>query len=287
MVFFLDTRFGGVFHWTSRYGGFFIREPHCRAWVSSTVDNCGMTTTLNADPAELAKFSDLAHRWWDKNSEFRPLHDINPLRLDWITGLCPLAGKRVLDVGCGGGILADSMALKGASVLGIDLATKALKVAQLHALEAQTPNVAYRETSAEALAIEQPAMFDAVMCMEMLEHVPDPSSVVKACADLVKPGGWVFFSTINRNPKSFLFAIVGAEYVLNMLPRGTHEYAKLIRPSELAHYCRSAELDVQKTRGLQYNPLSRRYWLNDDTSVNYMIATQKPALALSSPAAAA
>ena len=246
-----------------------------------------MTTTLNADPAELAKFSDLAHRWWDKNSEFRPLHDINPLRLDWITGLCPLAGKRVLDVGCGGGILADSMALKGASVLGIDLATKALKVAQLHALEAQTPNVAYRETSAEALAIEQPAMFDAVMCMEMLEHVPDPSSVVKACADLVKPGGWVFFSTINRNPKSFLFAIVGAEYVLNMLPRGTHEYAKLIRPSELAHYCRSAELDVQKTRGLQYNPLSRRYWLNDDTSVNYMIATQKPALALSSPSAAA
>ena len=246
-----------------------------------------MTTTLNADPAELAKFSDLAHRWWDKNSEFRPLHEINPLRLDWITGLCPLAGKRVLDVGCGGGILADSMALKGASVLGIDLATKALKVAQLHALEAQTPNVAYRETSAEALAIEQPAMFDAVMCMEMLEHVPDPSSVVKACADLVKPGGWVFFSTINRNPKSFLFAIVGAEYVLNMLPRGTHEYAKLIRPSELAHYCRSAELDVRQTRGLQYNPLSRRYWLNDDTSVNYMIATQKPALALSSPAAAA
>ena len=238
-----------------------------------------MTTTLNADPAELAKFSDLAHRWWDQNSEFRPLHDINPLRLDWINVLCPLAGKRVLDVGCGGGILADSMARKGATVLGIDLATKALKVAQLHALEAQTPNVEYLEISAEALAAQQPGSFDAVTCMEMLEHVPDPSSVVRACADLVKPGGWVFFSTINRNPKSFLFALVGAEYVLNMLPRGTHEYAKLIRPSELAHYCRSAALDLQNTRGLEYNPLSRRYWLSGDTSVNYMFATKKPAVA--------
>lgn len=238
-----------------------------------------MTSTLNADPAELAKFSDLAHRWWDKNSEFRPLHDINPLRLDWITSLCPLVGKQVLDVGCGGGILADSMARKGAVVLGIDLATKALKVAQLHALEAQTANVEYLEISAEALAAERPGSFDAVMCMEMLEHVPDPSSVVKACADLVKPGGWVFFSTINRNPKSFLFAIVGAEYVLNMLPRGTHEYAKLIRPSELAHYCRTASLDLQKTRGLEYNPLTRRYWLSGDTSVNYMFATQKPDVA--------
>jgi 2-polyprenyl-6-hydroxyphenyl methylase / 3-demethylubiquinone-9 3-methyltransferase len=234
-----------------------------------------MTTTPNADPAELAKFSDLAHRWWDKNSEFRPLHDINPLRLEWMMGLCPLAGKQVLDVGCGGGILADSMARKGANVLGIDLATKALKVAQLHALEAQTPNVDYREISAEALAVDQPASFDVVMCMEMLEHVPDPSSVVNACAALVKPGGWVFFSTINRNPKSFLFAIVGAEYVLNMLPRGTHEYAKLIRPSELAHYCRNSGLELQATRGMEYNPLTRRYWLSADTSVNYMFATQK------------
>ena len=235
-----------------------------------------MTSTLNADPAELAKFSDLAHRWWDKNSKFRPLHEINPLRLDWMMGLVPLAGKRALDVGSGGGILADSMARKGADVLGIDLATKALKVAQLHAMEAQTPNVAYREISAEALAVEQPATFDVVMCMEMLEHVPDPESVVSACAALVKPGGWVFFSTINRNPKSFVFAIVGAEYVLNMLPRGTHEYAKLIRPSELAQYCRTSGLELQATRGLQYNPLTRRYWLSADTSVNYMFATRKP-----------
>lgn len=235
-----------------------------------------MNTTLNADPAELAKFSDLAHRWWDLESEFRPLHQINPLRLDWINALCPVQGKQILDIGCGGGILADSMARKGASVLGIDLATKALKVAQLHAMEAQTPNVSYREISAESLAVEQPGSFDVITCMEMLEHVPDPSSIVQACANLVKPGGWVFFSTINRNPKSFLFAIVGAEYVLNMLPRGTHEYAKLIRPSELAQHCRSAGLDLHKTRGLEYNPLTKRYWLSDDTSVNYMFATQKP-----------
>jgi len=234
-----------------------------------------MTDTLNADPAELAKFSDLAHRWWDPDSEFRPLHQINPLRLDWINGLAPLQGQRVLDVGCGGGILADSMARRGAQVLGIDLATKALRVAQLHALEAQTPNVEYREVSAEALATEQPGSFDMVTCMEMLEHVPDPASVVKACATLVKPGGWVFFSTINRNPKSFLFAIVGAEYVLSLLPRGTHEYAKLIRPSELAGYCRAAQLELQHTRGMEYNPLTRRYWLSADTSVNYLFATQK------------
>ena len=236
-----------------------------------------MTSTLNADPAELAKFSDLAHRWWDKDSEFRPLHQINPLRLDWINGLCPVKDKAVLDVGCGGGILADSMARKGAQVLGIDLSTKALRVAQLHALEAQTPDVEYREVSAEALAAERPASFDVVTCMEMLEHVPDPASVVQACATLVKPGGWVFFSTINRNPKSFLFAIVGAEYVLNMLPRGTHEYAKMIRPSELASYCRSAGLDLKHTRGLEYNPLTQRYWLSADTSVNYLFAAQKPA----------
>lgn len=235
-----------------------------------------MNTTLNADPAELAKFSALAHRWWDMDSEFRPLHQINPLRLDWINAISPLQGLRALDVGCGGGILADSMARKGADVLGIDLSTKALKVAQLHAMEAQTPRVAYREVSAEALATEMPGQFEVVTCMEMLEHVPNPASVVQACAALVKPGGWVFFSTLNRNTKSFLFAILGAEYLLNMLPRGTHEYAKMIRPSELAGYCRSASLDVRQTSGLEYNPLTKRYWLSNDTGVNYMFATQKP-----------
>ncbi|RZI67042.1 MAG: bifunctional 2-polyprenyl-6-hydroxyphenol methylase/3-demethylubiquinol 3-O-methyltransferase UbiG [Pseudomonas sp.] len=236
-----------------------------------------MSTNINADPAELAKFSELAHRWWDLESEFRPLHEINPLRLEWIDGIAALAGRQALDVGCGGGILADAMARKGASVLGIDLAGKALKVAQLHALEASTQGVKYREVSVEALAAEQPGSFDVVTCMEMLEHVPQPASVVKACADLVKPGGWVFFSTIHRNPKSFLFAIIGAEYVLGMLPRGTHEYRKFIRPAELAAHCRAAGLDLRQTRGLQYNPLTRRYWLSDDTSVNYMFATRKPA----------
>ena len=235
-----------------------------------------MTKTVNADPAELAKFSDLAHRWWDLESEFRPLHEINPLRLEWINGHCPLQGLRALDVGCGGGILADSMARRGADVLGIDLSTKALKVAQLHALEAQTSHVNYREISAENLAAEMPGSFDVVTCMEMLEHVPDPASVVQACATLVKPGGWVFFSTINRNARSFLFAIVGAEYVLNLLPRGTHEYTKMIRPSELAAYARRSGLDVRQSRGLQYNPLTRRYWLNADTGVNYLFATQMP-----------
>ncbi|MDO8441574.1 MAG: bifunctional 2-polyprenyl-6-hydroxyphenol methylase/3-demethylubiquinol 3-O-methyltransferase UbiG [Polaromonas sp.] len=235
-----------------------------------------MHTTENADPAELAKFSDLAHRWWDTESEFRPLHQINPLRLGWIEGLAPLKGRRVLDIGCGGGILADAMARQGAQVLGIDLAAKALKVAQLHALEASTQGVDYREISAEALALEEPASFDVVTCMEMLEHVPDPSSVVRACATLVKPGGHVFFSTINRNAKAFLFAIVGAEYVLNLLPRGTHEYARFIKPSELAGYCRSAGLGLQHTKGMEYNPLTRHYWLSADTSVNYMLATQKP-----------
>lgn len=232
--------------------------------------------TMNVDNAELAKFSELAHRWWDVNSEFRPLHQINPLRLEWINNLAPINGKAVLDVGCGGGILSDAMARSGAIVTGIDLATKSLKVAQLHALETQTPNVTYREVSAEALAAEAPAQFDVVTCMEMLEHVPDPASIVKACAALVKPGGWVFFSTLNRNPKSFLFAIVGAEYVLNLLPKGTHEYAKFIRPSELAAYCRSGGLTLQATKGLQYNPITRRYWLDANTSVNYMIATQRP-----------
>lgn len=235
-----------------------------------------MNAHVNADPAELAKFSDLAHRWWDKDGEFRPLHDINPARLNWINGLSPLVGARVLDVGCGGGILADAMARAGAAVTGIDLAGKALRVAQLHALEAQTPSLQYREISAEALAVEAPASFDVVTCMEMLEHVPDPASVVRACAALVKPGGWVYFSTLNRNLKSFLMAIVGAEYVLSLLPRGTHEYARLIRPSELAGHCRAAELDLRHTRGMAYNPLTRRTRLNDDTSVNYLLATQKP-----------
>ena len=232
--------------------------------------------TQNVDPAELAKFSDLAHRWWDPNSEFRPLHQINPLRLDWINTLASIKDKQVLDVGCGGGILSDAMARAGATVTGIDLAGKSLKVAQLHAMESQTPNVSYREISAEALAAETPAQFDVVTCMEMLEHVPDPASIVKACATLVKPGGWVFFSTLNRNPKSFLFAIIGAEYVLNLLPKGTHEYARFIRPGELAAHCRAADLDLQATKGLQYNPITRRYWLDGDTSVNYMMATRLP-----------
>ncbi len=229
----------------------------------------------NVDPSELAKFSDLAHRWWDPESEFRPLHQINPLRLGWIESIVTLQGKRIVDVGCGGGILSDAMARRGANVLGIDLATKSLKVAQLHALEASTEGVNYLEISAESLAQEQPGSFDVVTCMEMLEHVPDPSSIVKACAKLVKPGGHVFFSTINRNPKSFLFAIVGAEYVLNLLPRGTHEYARLLRPSELVAHCRASGLSLEQTRGMQYNPLTRRYWLDPDTSVNYMLSTVK------------
>ena len=235
-----------------------------------------MTTTVNADPRELAKFSELAHRWWDTESDFRPLHQINPLRLDWIDSLAPLSGKRVVDVGCGGGILADSMARRGADVLGIDLATKALKVAQLHAVEAGTPHVAYREVAAEVLAEEEPERFDVVTCMEMLEHVPDPASVVAACARLARPGGSVFFSTINRNAKAFAFAIVGAEHVLKLLPKGTHEYAKFLPPSEVAAWCRAASLELAATRGLEYNPLSRRYRLSADTSVNYMIACRKP-----------
>jgi 2-polyprenyl-6-hydroxyphenyl methylase/3-demethylubiquinone-9 3-methyltransferase len=235
-----------------------------------------MTSPINADPQELAKFSDLAHRWWDTESEFRPLHQINPLRLEWIDQQVRLNGRRALDVGCGGGILAEAMARKGADVLGIDLAAKALRVAQLHAMEAATPNVEYREVAAEALATEMPGQFDVVTCMEMLEHVPDPASTVKACAALTKPGGWVFFSTLNRNPKSFLFAIVGAEYVLRLLPKGTHEWARFIRPSELAQSVRAAGLELVGTRGLEYNPFTRRYWLSDNTSVNYMLACRKP-----------
>jgi 2-polyprenyl-6-hydroxyphenyl methylase/3-demethylubiquinone-9 3-methyltransferase len=236
-----------------------------------------MTAAVNADPAELAKFSELAHRWWDPESEFKPLHQINPLRLNWIAESAALEGRQVVDVGCGGGILADSMARRGAQVLGIDLSTKALRVAQLHALEAATPNIRYREISAEALAAEQPGFYDVVTCMEMLEHVPDPASIVQACATLVKPGGWVFFSTLHRNLKSFLYAIVGAEYVLKLLPRGTHHYDKMIRPSELARFCRDAGLSLQHSRGMEYNPLNQRYWLSDDTSVNYLLAVRRPA----------
>jgi 2-polyprenyl-6-hydroxyphenyl methylase / 3-demethylubiquinone-9 3-methyltransferase len=230
---------------------------------------------INADPQELAKFSDLAHRWWDPESEFRPLHQINPLRLDWIASKAKLPGAQVVDIGCGGGILSDAMARRGAHVLGIDLATKALKVAQLHAMEADTRHVEYREIAAEALAAESPEAFDVVTCMEMMEHVPDPSAIVAACARLVKPGGWVFFSTINRNPKAFLFAIVAAEHILKLLPKGTHEYAKLIRPSELAQWCRDSNLNITDTRGMEYNPFTKRYWLSGNTSVNYLFACQK------------
>ncbi|MEY8688946.1 MAG: bifunctional 2-polyprenyl-6-hydroxyphenol methylase/3-demethylubiquinol 3-O-methyltransferase UbiG [Leptothrix sp. (in: b-proteobacteria)] len=230
----------------------------------------------NVDPKELAKFSELAHKWWDPESEFRPLHQINPLRLAWIEQCVgSLDGRQVVDVGCGGGILSEALAQRGAQVLGVDLAERSLKVAQLHALESGQTQVNYRAISAEALAAEQPARYDVVTCMEMLEHVPDPASVVQACAQLVKPGGWVFFSTLNRNPKAFLLAIIGAEYVLNLLPRGTHEYAKFIRPSELARWARESDLDLQQSRGMAYNPLTRRYWLNHDSSVNYLMATRK------------
>ncbi len=229
----------------------------------------------NVDQAELDKFSALASRWWDPNSEFKPLHAINPLRLDWIKGLTGgLQGKRVLDVGCGGGILAESMAVSGAEVTGIDLAEKSLKVAKLHGLESGVP-VTYRNIRAEDLALEQAGQFDVVTCMEMLEHVPDPGSIVRACSTLVKPGGWVFFSTINRNPKSFLFAIIGAEYILRILPRGTHSWRSFVRPSELAQAARAANLTTHQVIGMGYNPLTEHYSLNHDTSVNYLMATRK------------
>lgn len=231
----------------------------------------------NVDHAELAKFSALASKWWDPNSEFRPLHEINPLRLNWIDERAGLKGKRVLDVGCGGGILAESMARRGADVLGIDLADKSLKVAELHKLETGVNNVNYRFVSAEQLAAEEQATFDVVTCLEMLEHVPDPAQTIQACADLCKPGGWLFFSTINRNPKSFVFAIVGAEYVLNLLPKGTHEYKKFIKPSELAQYARQSKLEFSEIIGLVYNPLTKIYRLARDTDVNYMVACRKPA----------
>ena len=229
----------------------------------------------NADPAELAKFQDLASRWWDANSEFKPLHQINPLRLNWITERVQLPESRVLDVGCGGGILSESMAQAGADVLGIDLAEAPLSVARLHALETGV-KVSYRDISAEDCADEMPEQFDCVTCLEMLEHVPDPASTVAACARLAKPGGKLFFSTLNRNPKSWLFAIVGAEYVLRLLPRGTHDWQKFIKPSELDGYCRAAGLQVDEIIGLTYNPITRHYKLENDVDVNYMIAASKP-----------
>jgi len=232
------------------------------------------TQSLNVDPAELEKFAALAHRWWDKNSEFKPLHAINPLRLNFIDNKVGLHGKRVLDVGCGGGILSESMAEKGAEVTGIDLGEKALKVAKLHQLESGA-KVDYRLLAVEDLAKEQPASFDVVTCMEMLEHVPDPASVVHACAQLVKPGGSVFFSTINRNPKAYLFAVVGGEYLLNMLPKGTHEYEKFIKPSELSAWARQADLTIGELKGMSYNPFTQHYSLGADISVNYLIHTTK------------
>jgi 2-polyprenyl-6-hydroxyphenyl methylase/3-demethylubiquinone-9 3-methyltransferase len=230
----------------------------------------------NVDQAELQKFGDLAQRWWDPTGAMRPLHELNPLRLDWIDRRAALPGKRVLDVGCGGGILSESMAVRGAAALGIDLSVKPLRVAELHALESGA-KVEYRETSAEALAEREPGAFDVVTCMEMLEHVPEPATTVAACARLVRDGGWVFFSTINRNPKAFLFAIVGAEYVLRLLPRGTHEYEKFIRPSELASFARAAGLQTVDVTGVVYNPFTGSFRLGDDTDVNYMMAMRKAA----------
>ncbi len=230
---------------------------------------------MNADPLEIQKFSELAHRWWDPTSEFRPLHEINPLRLEWINAKVPLAGKRVIDIGCGGGILAESMARKGADVTGIDLSDKALKVADLHSLESGA-KVRYKLIAAEAMAEAEPGQYDVVTCMEMLEHVPDPAAIVQACAALVKPGGHVFLSTLNRNPKAYLFAILGAEYVLRLLPKGTHDYDKFITPAELSQYVRSAGLEVNSMRGMGYNPLTKIYSLNSDTSVNYLVACTRP-----------
>jgi 2-polyprenyl-6-hydroxyphenyl methylase/3-demethylubiquinone-9 3-methyltransferase len=231
---------------------------------------------INADPNELQKFSDLAHRWWDPKSEFKPLHDINPLRLDWIDANVGLAGKKVLDVGCGGGLLSEGMAERGAQVTGIDLSEKALGVARLHLLESGR-SVDYRHISAESLAAEMPGSFDVVTCLEMLEHVPDPASTVAACAKLVKPGGQVFLSTLNRNPKSYLLAVIGAEYLLQMLPKGTHDYAKFIKPSELARHCKAADLEVAEIVGMTYNPFTQRYSLGRDTSVNYLLRTVRNA----------
>lgn len=232
------------------------------------------STTHNIDPSEVVKFDQTASRWWDPNSEYKPLHDINPLRLDYIDERTALAGKRVADVGCGGGILAEGMAARGAQVIGIDMAGAALAVAKLHTLESGV-SVDYRQMTAEQLAAAEPGAFDAVTCMELLEHVPDPASLVAACAQLAKPGGRVFFSTLNRNPKSYLLAVAAAEYVLNMLPKGTHDYAKFIRPAELARWARAAGLEVKEFTGMSYNPLTRRYSLGADVSVNYLLYAVK------------
>jgi len=229
---------------------------------------------MNADPLEIQKFSDVAHHWWDINSEFRPLHEINPLRLEWIHAHAQLSGKKVIDVGCGGGILAESMAKKGAQVTGIDLSQKALNVADLHSLESEL-TIRYQLISAENMALQEPGEYDIVTCMEMLEHVPDPASIVQACATLVKPGGLVFFSTLNRNPKSYLYAVLGAEYLLQMLPKGTHDYSKFITPAELATSIRAADLELLTLRGMNYNPLTKMYSLSDDTSVNYLAACRR------------
>ncbi len=228
----------------------------------------------NADPVELEKFSQLAHKWWDPHSEFKPLHEINPLRLNYINRHAALSGKTVLDVGCGGGILSESMSTMGAAVTGIDLSEKALQVAKLHLLESGK-QVDYRHIAVEDLAEERPGHYDIISCMEMLEHVPNPGSVIESCARLLKPGGWVFFSTLNRNPKSYLFAVIGAEYILNLLPRGTHDYAKFIKPSELAQSCRNAGLNLVGLTGMSYNPVTKVYSLGTDTSVNYVIACRK------------
>lgn len=245
--------------------------------MTATVSPPTQAKTANVDQAEIDKFSALASRWWDPESEFKPLHAINPLRLGWIqehSGM--LNAKKVVDVGCGGGILAESMAVAGAQVTGIDLAEKSLKVAKLHGLESGVA-VDYKAISAEQFAEEQPSQFDIVTCMEMLEHVPDPASIIQACAKLVKPGGWVFFSTLNRNPKSFLFAIIGAEYLLRLLPRGTHSYENFIKPSELASAARQARLNTLQLAGMEYNPITDRYKLSGDTSVNYLLATRRDA----------
>ena len=231
---------------------------------------------MNADQAELEKFSKLAHRWWDPQGEFRPLHDINPLRLEWIAGHAPLGGAAVLDVGCGGGILAEAMARRGAHVTGIDLSEKALRVAELHLHESKL-SIEYRKTSVEEYAAAHAGEFDVVTCMELLEHVPDPASMVAACARLVRPGGQVFFSTINRNPKSYLFAVVGAEYVLGLLPKGTHDYMRFIKPSELSRWSRAARLRPEELVGMSYNPLTRRYRLGHDCDVNYLLRCARDA----------
>ena len=250
--------------------------PGIDAPVPVTPENGGPEAARNADPAELAKFSALAHRWWDPESEFRPLHQINPLRLAWIEGIAPLAGRSVLDVGCGGGILAEAMAGRGARVKGIDLSEKALRVARFHLLESRLP-VDYELCPAETLAGREPGRFDLVTCMEMLEHVPDPASTVSACAVLARPGAQLFFSTINRNPKAYVLAVIGAEYVLKLLPKGTHDYAKFVRPSELARYCRNAGLEVRDIIGMTYNPFTKVYSLGRDAGVNYLVHDVKPA----------